>query len=192
MNKDLDIKLFIEEIIKNLSLEQINFYNNIVTELNSKNHPFEDKELYEIFDKLDTEEKNSIEFKHVINLLCVLRSEVNSYFIDKILKELSKDKRDEISRDDFVIRMKIGNYNSDYNNEFLEIEEIFKIIDTDHDGFIGWQDINTVMNSLGEDSFDDNNSKSLIQIITKQFNKNEEDNEGITLEQFIELFKNEK
>ena len=191
MNKNIEIKSLIEETIQNLSLDQINFYNNIVTELNSKNHPFEDKELYEIFDKLDTEEKKSIEFKHVINLLCVLRSEVNSYFIDKILKEFSKEKRDEISRDDFVIKMKIGNYNPDYNNEFFEIEEIFKIIDTDHDGLIGWQDINTVMNSLGEDSFDDNNSKSLVQIITKRFNNND-DNEGITLEQFIELFKNEK
>ena len=54
-----------------------------------------------------------------------------------------------------------------------------------------YQYINTVMNSLGEDSFDDNNSKSLVQIITKHFNNNE-DNEGITLEQFIELFKDEK
>ena len=176
----------IENVLSNLTQEDIKFYNNILIELTNKNHPFEDNELYDLFDKLDIEGTNSIKFQKIINLLCLLRTEVNSFYVDKIITEFSKEKADEISRDNFVYKMKIGMLNN--NNNSGEIEDIFNILDTDQDGILGYQDINAVMNALGEDMFDDATSKSLITLFK---NKDITQYDGITLEKFKELFQNE-
>ena len=69
-----------------------------------------------------------------------------------------------------------------------EVEDIFNILDTDHDGVLGYQDINTIMNALGEDMFDDATSKSLITLFK---NKDITQYDGITIEKFKELFQNE-
>ena len=74
------------------------------------------------------------------------------------------------------------------NNNSGEIEDIFNILDTDQDGILGYQDINTIMNALGEDNFDDATSKHLINLFK---NKDPSQNDGITLEKFKELFQNE-
>ena len=177
---------FIENVLSNLTQEDIKFYNNILIELTNKNHPFEDNELYDLFDKLDIEGTNSIKFQKIINLLCLLRTEVNSFYVDKIITEFSKEKADEISRDNFVYKMKIGMLNN--NNNSGEIEDIFNILDTDQDGILGYQDISTIMNALGEDNFDDAISKHLINLFK---NKDPAQNDGITLEKFKELFQNE-
>ena len=103
-----DITKYIESTISKLTKEQIHFYTNIIIELKNKNEPFEDKELYELFDKLDTEEKSVIQFQQILNFLCILRSDLNSFYIDKIINEFSQEKSDEITRDDFVVKMKIG------------------------------------------------------------------------------------
>ena len=196
----IDIIKYIENILSSLSQSEINFYTNIIIELTNKNEPFEDKELYAIFDKLDTEEKSSIKFYHVINLLCILRTELNSFYIDKILQKLSQEKSEEISRDDFVIKMKIGKTTLE-KDDHSELEEIFQILDTDHDGVIGPQDIYTVMNTLGESVFDENMCKNLVNLFIhnnnthskgKHSNSNATLNDkGITKETFIELFKHE-
>ena len=177
---------FIENVLSNLTQEDIKFYNNILIELTNKNHPFEDNELYDLFDKLDIEGTNSIKFQKIINLLCLLRTEVNSFYVDKIITEFSKEKADEISRDNFVSKMKIGMTINDQN--IGEVEDIFNILDTDHDGVLGYQDINTIMNALGEDMFDDATSKSLITLFK---NKDITQYDGITIEKFKELFQNE-
>jgi Ca2+-binding EF-hand superfamily protein len=176
----------IENVLSNLTQEDIKFYNNILIELTNKNHPFEDNELYDLFDKLDIEGTNSIKFQKIINLLCLLRTEVNSFYVDKIITEFSKEKADEISRDNFVSKMKIGMTINDQN--IGEVEDIFNILDTDHDGVLGYQDINTIMNALGEDMFDDATSKSLITLFK---NKDITQYDGITIEKFKELFQNE-
>ena len=177
---------FIENVLSNLTQDDIKFYNNILTELTNQNHPFQDKELYDLFDKLDVEGTNSIKFQKIINLLCLLRTEVNSFYVDKLITEFSKEKSDEISRDNFVSKMKIGMTNNDQN--IGEVEDIFNILDTDHDGVLGYQDINTIMNALGEDMFDDATSKSLIALFK---NKDNNQYDGITIEKFKELFQNE-
>ena len=177
---------FIENVLSNLTQEDIKFYNNILIELTNKNHPFEDNELYDLFDKLDIEGTNSIKYQKIINLLCLLRTEVNSFYVDKIITEFSKEKADEISRDNFVSKMKIGMTINDQN--IGEVEDIFNILDTDHDGVLGYQDINTIMNALGEDMFDDATSKSLITLFK---NKDITQYDGITIEKFKELFQNE-
>ena len=177
---------FIENVLSNLTQEDIKFYNNILIELTNKNHPFEDNELYDLFDKLDIEGTNSIKFQKIINLLCLLRTEVNSFYVDKLITEFSKEKADEISRDNFVSKMKIGMTINDQN--IGEVEDIFNILDTDHDGVLGYQDINTIMNALGEDMFDDATSKSLITLFK---NKDITQYDGITIEKFKELFQNE-
>ena len=185
-----DITKYIESTISKLTKEQIHFYTNIIIELKNKNEPFEDKELYELFDKLDTEEKSVIQFKQILNFLCILRSDLNSFYIDKIINEFSQEKSDEITRDDFVVKMKIGKKTRE-KDDYSEIEEIFNLLDTDHDGFLGIQDIQTVMNSLGEIGFDETMCKSLIKIITKRDEISSHKNEGISKETFIEIFKNE-
>ena len=76
--------------------------------------------------------------------------------------------------------------NNDQNTG--ELEDIFNILDTDHDGVLGYQDISTIMYALGEDMFDDATSKSLIALFK---NKDINQFDGITIEKFRELFQNE-
>ena len=60
-----DITKYIESTISKLTKEQIHFYTNIIIELKNKNEPFEDKELYELFDKLTLYQEliNNFDFK---------------------------------------------------------------------------------------------------------------------------------
>lgn len=187
----INISKNVEAILSKLTKQQIRFYTNIIIELKSKNEPFDEKELYDIFDKIDTEGKSSIQFSHIINFLCVLRSDINAFFIDQILYEFLQEKREEISRDDFVVKMKIGKKTRE-KGDFSELEEIFYLLDTDHDGYLGIQDLQTVMGSLGEIGFDENACKTLIKIIiNKQDDLSDKTSDGISKETFIEIFRNE-
>lgn len=178
-----DITTLVNKCLLSLSQSDIAFYTNIVTKLQHNNYAFTNNELYDLFDNIDKFDKGSIGFSQIIAFLCVFRSEVNSFYIDKILMELSKEKVEEINRDDFAELMKLGMKKYD-KNDYSELEDIFGILDTDHDGVINYDDIQIIMNSLGEVMFDENMSKKMTSLLS---------NDGyLSKQMFIELFKNEK
>lgn len=178
-----DITSFVNNCLSSLSQSDIVFYTNIVTKLQHSNYTFSNNELYELFDSIDKYDRGSIEFSQIIAFLCVFRSEVNSFYIDKILTELSKEKVEKISRDGFVELMKLGMKKYD-KNDHSELEDIFGILDTDHDGVINYDDIQIIMNSLGEVMFDENMSKKMASLLS--------DDGCVTKQMFVGLFKNEK
>lgn len=198
MDKNIDIEKEVESEIERISSElsekDLKFYTNLATELKNKSEPFEDKELYNIFDKLDEDEKGTIEFDKLYNFLLVFRSDINKFYMDYVIHEFIKEKTEYLTRDEFVDKMKYGKEKK--KSSKTEVEEIFDLLDTDHDKMIGVEDIRTAMTYLGEDMFDSTESENLIRLIMDKKPLSREDDlykdkqkeVYITKEKFMELF----
>ena len=87
MQGNNDNVLKAEEYYNSLTDEEKIKISNIVSYIKGQNHQLNDKEISEIFKKLDVNGNNSISFTELQNFLAVLRSKVNNYYINEIPSE---------------------------------------------------------------------------------------------------------
>ena len=78
---------------------------SVITYIKGQNHQLNEKEIEEIFKKLDIHNNNKITFEDLQKFLSVLRSKVNNYYINEIIREYGKDSK-EISKETFIEKMK--------------------------------------------------------------------------------------
>ena len=172
-----------------LSQEEKKKLSNIVTYIKGQNHQLNEEELKEIFKKLDVNERDKINFEDLKNFLGVLRTNVNNYYINEIIKEYGNDKK-EITQKILIKKMNEnikGKYKKD---DITELREIFQLFDTNHDNKITSEDLKNVMNALGETSFSDEMCKDMIKFLKKKID-DKSNNEHLTYDDFIEIVKGE-
>ena len=177
-----------------LSQEEKKKLSNIVTYIKGQNHQLNEEELKEIFKKLDVNERDKINFEDLKKFLGVLRTNVNNYYINEIIKEYGNDKK-EITQKMFIKKMNEnikGKYKKD---DITELREIFQLFDTNHDNKISYEDIKNVMNALGETTFNDDMCKEMIRHLKLKANVNNiainKDNCYLNYNDFIEIVKGE-
>ena len=208
MQGNNDNVLKAEEYYNSLTDEEKIKISNIVSYIKGQNHQLNDKEISEIFKKLDVNGNNSISFTELQNFLAVLRSKVNSYYINEIMKEYDQNASGEISKEVFIEKMKDslkGKYKKD---DITELKEVFQLFDVNHDNKISYEDINSVMTALGETTFTDKMCKDMIKHLKRKksglnTNKNndeafdEESEENfdsnlyLTYDEFVDIVKDE-
>ena len=193
INEKEDYHKKAELYYNSLSQEEKKKLSNIVTYIKGQNHQFEE-ELKEIFKKLDVNERDKINFEDLKNFLGVLRTNVNNYYINEIIKEYGNDKK-EITQKMFIKKMNEnikGKYKKD---DITELREIFQLFDTNHDNKISYEDIKNVMNALGETTFNDDMCKEMIRHLKLKANVNNiainKDNCYLNYNDFIEIVKGE-
>lgn len=202
-----------EEYYNSLTDEEKIKISNIVSYIKGQNHQLNDKEISEIFKKLDVNGNNSISFTELQNFLAVLRSKVNNYYINEIMKEYDQNASGEISKEVFIEKMKDslkGKYKKD---DITELKEVFQLFDVNHDNKISYEDINSVMTALGETTFTDKMCKDMIKHLkrkksglnankNKNIGNNEDDfddeseenfdsNLYLTYDEFVDIVKDE-
>ena len=177
-----------------LTHEEKKKLSNIVTYIKGQNHQLNEEELKEIFKKLDVNEREKINFEDLKKFLGVLRTNVNNYYINEIIKEYGDEKK-EITQRMFIKKMNEnikGKYKKD---DITELREIFQLFDTNHDNKISYEDIKNVMNALGETTFNDDMCKEMIRHLKLKANVNNmainKDNCYLNYNDFIEIVKGE-
>jgi len=177
-----------------LTYEEKKKLSNIVTYIKGQNHQLNEEELKEIFKKLDVNEREKINFEDLKKFLGVLRTNVNNYYINEIIKEYGDEKK-EITQRMFIKKMNEnikGKYKKD---DITELREIFQLFDTNHDNKISYEDIKNVMNALGETTFNDDMCKEMIRHLKLKANVNNmainKDNCYLNYNDFIEIVKGE-
>lgn len=172
-----------EALNDEFTVEEKQLFSNLCINLKNKTECFEDKELYQIFDGLDYEEKGVIELKRVKYFLYIFRSELNKYHLDPLIQKICKSNVIYINRDEFVEEMKYGYIDND-NYDVSEYKEIFNLLDADHDGKLGVEDIKNALQLLGEELFDNYQCQKIVNLIEGQ-------NDGITYNTFYKILKEE-
>ena len=176
-----------------LTHEEKKKLSNIVTYIKGQNHQLNEEELKEIFKKLDVNEREKINFEDLKKFLGVLRTNVNNYYINEIIKEYGDEKK-EITQKMFIKKMNEnikGKYKKD---DITELREIFQLFDTNHDNKISYEDIKNVMNALGETTFNDDMCKEMIRHLKLKANANmaiNKENCYLNYNDFIEIVKGE-
>ena len=208
MQGNNDNVLKAEEYYNSLTDEEKIKISNIVSYIKGQNHQLTDKEISEIFKKLDVNGNNSISFTELQNFLAVLRSKVNNYYINEIMKEYDQNASGEISKEVFIEKMKDslkGKYKKD---DITELKEVFQLFDVNHDNKISYEDINSVMTALGETTFTDKMCKDMIKHLKRKksglntnknndedFNEESEENFDsnlyLTYDEFVDIVKDE-
>ena len=184
MQGNNDNVLKAEEYYNSLTDEEKIKISNIVSYIKGQNHQLNDKEISEIFKKLDVNGNNSISFTELQNFLAVLRSKVNNYYINEIMKEYDQNASGEISKEVFIEKMKDslkGKYKKD---DITELKEVFQLFDVNHDNKISYEDINSVMTALGETTFTDKMCKDMIKHLKRKksgLNTNKNNDEDFEL-----------
>jgi Ca2+-binding EF-hand superfamily protein len=183
-----------EMYYKSLSADEKKKLSNIVTYIKGQNHQLNEEELNEIFKKLDVHEREKINFEDLQKFLSVLRTNVNNYYINEIIKEYGDD-NNEITQKMFIKKMNEnikGKYKKD---DITELKEIFQLFDTNHDNKISYEDIKNVMNALGETTFNDDMCKEMIRHLKLKANINNlainKENCYLNYDDFIEIVKGE-
>lgn len=213
--EDEDYLLKAEEYYNSLTSEEKIKLSNIVSYIKGQNHQLNDKEISDIFKKLEVNGNNSISFNDLQNFLAVLRSKINSYYINEIMKEYDQNGSGEISKEVFIEKLKDslkGKYKKD---DITELKEVFQLFDANHDNKISYEDINSVMTALGETTFTEKMCKDMIKHLKKkknsfdtfknkksmkeeEFEDDDDDNENmgnenlyLTYDEFVEIVKDE-
>ena len=162
---------------------------SVITYIKGQNHQLNEKEIEAIFKKLDIHGNNKITFEDLQKFLSVLRSKVNNYYINEIIREYGKDSK-EISKETFIEKMKESIKGKYKKEDITELKEVFQLFDTNHDNKITSEDLKNVMNALGETSFSDEMCKDMIKFLKKKID-DKSNNEHLTYDDFIEIVKGE-
>ena len=162
---------------------------SVITYIKGQNHQLNEKEIEEIFKKLDIHNNNKITFEDLQKFLSVLRSKVNNYYINEIIREYGKDSK-EISKETFIEKMKESIKGKYKKEDITELKEVFQLFDTNHDNKITSEDLKNVMNALGETSFSDEMCKDMIKFLKKKID-DKSNKEHLTYDDFIEIVKGE-
>jgi Ca2+-binding EF-hand superfamily protein len=158
-NEDPEIEA--QNYYNSLTPEEKKKLSSVITYIKGQNHQLNEKEIEAIFKKLDIHGNNKITFEDLQKFLSVLRSKVNNYYINEIIREYGQDSK-EISKETFIEKMKDSIKGKYKKEDITELKEVFQLFDTNHDNKITYEDINNVMNALGETSFTDDMCKNMI------------------------------
>ncbi len=193
-NEDPEIKD--QNYYNSLTPEEKKKLSSVITYIKGQNHQLNEKEIEAIFKKLDIHGNNKITFEDLQKFLSVLRSKVNNYYINEIIREYGQDSK-EISKETFIEKMKDSIKGKYKKEDITELKEVFQLFDTNHDNKITYEDINNVMNALGETSFTDEMCKNMIihlkaEAVGKDnMNNNKNEECYLTYDDFIEIVKEE-
>lgn len=132
----------------------------IISHLKFQKQEIDETELIKIFERLDADKSQTISKNELKIFLFALRTPVNDFYIEKILKEFDKNNDGNISQNEFVEKMK-KKINNSNTGDLTELLEIYKLFDANHDNKICHQDLYNVMMALGE-SFDETQCKQMI------------------------------
>ena len=192
-NEDPEIEA--QNYYNSLTPEEKKKLSSVITYIKGQNHQLNEKEIEAIFKKLDIHGNNKITFEDLQKFLSVLRSKVNNYYINEIIREYGQDSK-EISKETFIEKMKDSIKGKYKKEDITELKEVFQLFDTNHDNKI-YEDINNVMNALGETSFTDEMCKNMIihlkaEAVGKDnMNNNKNEECYLTYDDFIEIVKEE-
>jgi len=153
----------------------------IISDLKFQKQDIDETELIKIFERLDADKSQTISKQELKNFLFALRTPVNDFYIEKILKEFDKNNDGNISQNEFVEKMK-KKINNSNNGDLSELLEIYKLFDANHDNKICHQDLYNVMMALGE-SFDEMQCKQMITSLVG------ESKDSIDFSTFFEIIK---
>lgn len=193
-NEDPEIEA--QNYYNSLTPEEKKKLSSVITYIKGQNHQLNEKEIEAIFKKLDIHGNNKITFEDLQKFLSVLRSKVNNYYINEIIREYGQDSK-EISKETFIEKMKDSIKGKYKKEDITELKEVFQLFDTNHDNKITYEDINNVMNALGETSFTDDMCKNMIihlkaEAVGKdKINNNKNEECYLTYDDFIEIVKEE-
>ncbi len=186
-NEDPEIEA--QNYYNSLTPEEKKKLSSVITYIKGQNHQLNEKEIEAIFKKLDIHGNNKITFEDLQKFLSVLRSKVNNYYINEIIREYGKDSK-EISKETFIEKMKESIKGKYKKEDITELKEVFQLFDTNHDNKITSEDLKNVMNALGETSFSDEMCKDMIKFLKKKID-DKSNMEHLTYDDFIEIVKGE-
>ncbi len=139
-------------------------------------------ELNKIFEKLDQDGDRKIDTNEIKQFLSTLRTPINDYFIQKLFKDFDLDNDGEIKKSEFMERMRTQKERG-YGNELTELLEVFKLFDANQDNKICIDDLQNVMNALGE-NFESDTIKDMMKYLSSS-------NGYIDFSRFFDLVKDE-
>lgn len=162
-----------------------NYANNnrlkdIINYLKVQKQPFDEQDLAKIFDRLDVDNDGKISHDEIKAFLNTLKTPVNDFYIEKIIKEFDRNNSGDIEKHEFLMKMGGNRVNK---NNLTELVEIFKLFDANHDNYICSQDLSNIMKALGE-NFDDEKCAAMMKVL-------EDRNGKINFQQFFDLVKDE-
>jgi len=121
-------------------------------------------EINKIFEKLDLDGDRKIDTSEIKKFLSSLRTPINDYFIQKLFKDFDLDNNGEIKKSEFMERMRTHKERG-YGNELTELLEVFKLFDANQDNKICIDDLQNVMNALGE-NFESDSIKDMMKYLS--------------------------
>jgi Ca2+-binding EF-hand superfamily protein len=141
-----------------------NRFREIISYLKGQKSGLRVSELNKVFEKLDIDGDKKISSAEIKQFLNSLRTPLNDYFIQKLVKEFDANNDGEIQKGEFMERMRIQK-DKVYGNELTELLEVFKLFDANEDNKICVDDLQNVMNALGE-NFSDETVKDMMKYIS--------------------------
>jgi calcium-binding protein CML len=167
---------------QNLSLNNKNRIREIISYLKGQKTGLRLSEINKIFEKLDIDGDNRIDAEEIKQFLSTLRTPLNDYFIQKLINEFDINNDGEIQKTEFIEKMR-SNKDVGYGNELTELLEIFRLFDANQDNKICINDLQNVMNALGE-NFEDETVKEMMKYLSSG-------NNFIDFSRFFDLVKEE-
>lgn len=142
-----------------------NRLREIISYLKGQKSGLRVSEINKVFDKLDLDNDKKISTQEIKQFLNSLRTPINDYFIQKLIKEFDVNNDGEIQQVEFTERMRTQK-DKVYGNELTELLEVFKLFDANEDNKICIDDLQNVMNALGE-NFEDDTVKDMMKYLSK-------------------------
>jgi Ca2+-binding EF-hand superfamily protein len=170
------------QTFQNLSPSNKNRIREIISYLKGQKTGLRVSEINKIFEKLDLDGDNKIDAEEIKKFLSTLRTPINDYFIQKLIKEFDINNDGEIQKKEFLERMG-SQKDTGYGNELTELLEVFKLFDANQDNKICINDLQNVMNALGE-NFEDETVKDMMKYLSSG-------NDFIDFSRFFDLVKEE-
>ena len=161
---------------------QENRLKEIMGYLKVQKQPFDEGDLSRIFDRLDKDGNKKISSEELKKFLFSLRTPINDFYIDKIVKEFDVNNDGDIDKNEFFKKMNLQ-VDKVNENDYSELWEIFKLFDANNDDFICKEDLMNVFMALGE-SVSNERCREMIGYLSMM-------KEGIDFPTFFELVKEE-
>ena len=159
------ISKLMEEIDEENDVNKENRLKDIISYLNVQRASIDEKELSRMFHRLDADGNESISPEEIKIFFNSLRTPVNEYYIEKLLKNFDLDNDGDIQKSEFIKRMKLQE-NKGNTSDLTELLEIFKLFDANHDNKICDQDLQNILKALGE-KFQQEECEEMMKYLTK-------------------------
>lgn len=167
------------------SIDEIkeNRLKEIIGYLKVQKQPFDEGDLSRIFDRLDKDGNKKVSSEELKKFLYSLRTPINDFYVDKIIKEFDANDDGDIDKKEFIdkMNMQVDKINE---NDLTELWEVFKLFDANHDDIICYEDLMNVFMALGE-SVSETHCLEMIKFLS------DENKGGIDFSKFFELVKDD-